>query len=102
MDIETLLTQFPRLEPFVEGVFAITEERLSPLNESSEKTLRQFTGKSVLDPLLGYIHLTRWEAAFLETGLFQRLRGIRQLGLAHLVYARRSRLGGAKNPWPRR
>ena len=86
MDIESLLAHSPRLKPFVEGVFAITEERLSALNATTEKTLRQFSGKSVLDPLLGYIHLTRWEAVFLESELFQRLRRIRQLGLAHLVY----------------
>src|SRR4051812_38669126 len=86
MDIQSLLSQFPKLQPFIEEVFAITEKRLSPLIDWSEKDLRQFTGKSVLDPLLGYIHLTRWEAALLETELFQRLRRIRQLGLAHLVY----------------
>ena len=86
MDIESLLIQSPKLKPFVDGVFAITQERLAPLNNASEKTLRQFTSKSVLDPLLGYIQLTRWESAFLETELFQRLRRIRQLGLAYLVY----------------
>jgi hypothetical protein len=86
MDIDTLLSEFPKLRPFVESVFAITQERLTPLTNYSEKELRQFTAKSILDPLLGYIQLTRWEAALLETELFQRLRRIRQLGLAYLVY----------------
>lgn len=38
------------------------------------------------DPVWGGIELFPWECAILDSPLLQRLRGIRQLGLAHHVY----------------
>lgn len=38
------------------------------------------------DPIWGTIELKDYEVAFLDSPLLQRLRGIRQLGMVHLVY----------------
>lgn len=38
------------------------------------------------DPVWGTITLHPWEVALLDTPLVQRLRGVKQLGLAHLVF----------------
>ncbi len=42
--------------------------------------------KTFTDPVLGPIELFEWEVAILDSPLIQRLRGIRQLGMAHAVY----------------
>jgi HD superfamily phosphohydrolase len=47
---------------------------------------RVLTGKEVNDPVWKIIHLTPLEVSLLDTPLMQRLRRVRQLGLAHLVY----------------
>ena len=86
MEIETLLSKHPSLGPFITGVHKLTERRLAPLTARDEKSLRQFHSKSILDPVIGYVHLRRWEVVFLESELLQRLRRVRQLGLAYLVY----------------
>lgn len=43
-------------------------------------------GKTVTDPVHGDIHLTRFEAAVVDSPPFQRLRRVKQLGNTHLVY----------------
>src|SRR5688572_21452842 len=43
--------------------------------------------KTFTDPLLGPVELFEWEIAILDSPLLQRLRGIRQLGMAYMVYA---------------
>ncbi len=43
-------------------------------------------GKVVTDPVHGDIHLNRLEVAIADSGAFQRLRRVRQLGTTHLVY----------------
>lgn len=43
-------------------------------------------GKEINDPIWKIIRTTPLEVCLLDTPLMQRLRGIRQLGLAHLVY----------------
>src|SRR5438046_9773791 len=45
-----------------------------------------FDAKRVADPVHGTIGLSELEAAVINTGAFQRLRNVKQLGLAHLVY----------------
>lgn len=43
-------------------------------------------GKVITDPVHGDIFLTKLEVAVIDSGPFQRLRRIRQLGNTHLVY----------------
>jgi len=45
-----------------------------------------FQPKQVNDPVWGTIELLPWEVAILDTPFMQRLRGVRQLGLAQLVF----------------
>lgn len=47
---------------------------------------REFRPKQVNDPVWGTIELLPWEVALLDTPLLQRMRGVRQLGLAQLVF----------------
>jgi HD superfamily phosphohydrolase len=42
--------------------------------------------KHINDPIWGTITLHPWEVALLDTPLVQRMRGVKQLGLAHLVF----------------
>ncbi len=42
--------------------------------------------KHINDPVWGTITLYPWEVALLDTMLVQRLRGVKQLGLAHIVF----------------
>ena len=47
---------------------------------------KQNSSKDIRDAVLGDIEFDRFELAVINTPQFQRMRGIRQLGLAHLVY----------------
>ncbi len=42
--------------------------------------------KTFTDPVLGPVELFEWEIVILDSPLLQRLRGVRQLALAHSVY----------------
>ena len=42
--------------------------------------------KHLNDPIWGTIELMPWEMILLDSELVQRLRGVKQLGLAHLVF----------------
>lgn len=42
--------------------------------------------KTFNDPVWGVVELLPWETVLLDSPLLQRLRGVRQLGMAHLVY----------------
>src|SRR4051812_4552629 len=42
--------------------------------------------KTFTDPLLGPVELFEWEISILDSPLMQRLRGVRQLGMAHTAY----------------
>ncbi len=55
----------------------------------SERLARKRVGgypKTFNDPIWGDIVLFPWETLLLDSKLLQRLRGVRQLGMAHLVY----------------
>jgi hypothetical protein len=59
------------------GSIQITLER-APASRGFPKTFN--------DPIWGVIELYPWEVVLLDSLLLQRLRGVRQLGMAHLVY----------------
>jgi HD superfamily phosphohydrolase len=48
--------------------------------------IAEFRPKQINDPIWGTIELLPWEVALLDTPLLQRMRGVRQLGLAQLVF----------------
>src|SRR4030095_8688831 len=61
------------------GIAAAPPARVcSPMSETGPRTVR--------DPLWNTIRLDATAARIVDTSAFQRLRYIRQLGLAHLVY----------------
>ena len=56
------------------------------LGRISASDLPHFRPKQVNDPVWGTIELLPWEVALLDTPMLQRMRGVRQLGLAQLVF----------------
>lgn len=59
------------------------EDLIAKLNADSAT---EFQPKQVNDPIWGTIELLPWEVALLDTPFMQRLRTVRQLGLAQLVF----------------
>jgi HD superfamily phosphohydrolase len=72
-----------KLIPFYKGIDEFLKEYLDNLQPEDTESHQP---KIIADPLLGYVHLTKLEMAIIDTKLYQRLRKIRQLGLAHLVF----------------
>jgi HD superfamily phosphohydrolase len=70
-----------------EQVDALVAEWLKPLlDKLGAERFAEFRPKQVHDPIWGTIELLPWEVALLDTPLLQRMRGVRQLGLAQLVF----------------
>lgn len=59
---------------------------LSSLHARLEEDPQQFRPKQLNDPIWGTIELHPREVALLDSQLLQRMRGVRQLGLAQLVF----------------
>jgi hypothetical protein len=79
-----LLEVAPRLAAEAES---LVEGWLSDLLEKLRTgEVPEFRPKQVNDPIWGTIELLPWEVALLDTPLLQRMRGVRQLGLAQLVF----------------
>lgn len=72
----------PLLAAEVEG---LCREWLEPLIERLGPS-NTFRPKQINDAVWGTVELLPWEVAILDTPLLQRMRGVRQLGLAHLVF----------------
>ena len=56
------------------------------LDRLEASRLRTAYPKTFNDPIWGVVELLPWETVLLDSPLLQRLRGVRQLGMAHLVY----------------
>ncbi|QGM99942.1 HD domain-containing protein [Methylocystis parvus] len=70
-----------------ERIDALVADWLKPLLANIDRgCLPEFRPKQVNDPIWGTIELLPWEVALLDTNLLQRMRGVRQLGLAQLVF----------------
>ena len=57
------------------------------LAQSAERiTAAELRPKQINDVIWGTVELLPWEVAILDSKMMQRMRGVRQLGLAHLVF----------------
>lgn len=78
-----------RLRDAAPGLFGqieqLAKQWLRPL-ASNPEARGPSQDKHINDPIWGTITLHPWEVALLDTELVQRLRGVKQLGLAHLVF----------------
>ena len=70
-----------------ENVDALAAKWLAPVIERLKSDSPPTGSPKVFnDPVWGTIELLPWEVLLLDSPLIQRLRGVRQLGLAHYVY----------------
>ena len=73
-------------KPLFEDVQMFVEKSLSEYNESIRKNGFCYSDKDIFDFVWGTIEFTKAEICVLDSPLLQRLRRIRQLGLASTVY----------------
>lgn len=80
---EVLRTSAPSLSSQVDALCAGWLEGLSERLQAGDG---QFRPKQLNDPVWGTVELQPREVALLDSRLLQRMRGVRQLGLAQLVF----------------
>lgn len=80
---EAISSAAPRL---TRELGALAEAWAKPARERLEQGNAPSVPKVFNDPVWENIELRPWEVLLLDTPLLQRLRGVRQLGLAHYVY----------------
>lgn len=87
-DAQNLRDRISKAAPStVQAVAAIVEPWTRRIKDNlSRCTSNQTFPKRINDPVWGVIELYPWEVCLLDSPLLQRLRGIKQLGLAHTVY----------------
>lgn len=81
--VQSWMPKDEQLVPFYQGIAEFLSTNLESGRHGDGETL---TPKIIADPLLGYIYLTPLEVAIIDTTLYQRIRKIKQLGLAYLVF----------------
>lgn len=87
MDAKALRQRLRSSAPsLVKRIDTLAGRWLKPLTERLSNSGAAFRPKLVNDPIWGTIELLPWEVALLDTTLLQRMRGVRQLGLAQLVF----------------
>lgn len=80
------LSAAPALRELISRVQAAVGPGLNSYNDRLRANPPGDSGKSLRDPLWGFIHLSAGEVAIVDSPVFQRLRNIRQLGLSYLVF----------------
>jgi len=81
--IQDWLPQDEVLLPFYKELDEFLKDELKIPNDFETEMLQ---AKIIADPLLGYIHFSALEVFIIDAPLYQRLRNIKQLGLANLVF----------------
>ncbi|ARM91053.1 metal-dependent phosphohydrolase HD domain-containing protein (plasmid) [Rhizobium sp. CIAT894] len=81
---DNLLSVAPKLASQLDTL--VSQWLSSLINRLEAKRAPEFRPKQVNDPVWGTIELLPWEVGLLDTPLLQRMRGVRQLGLAQLVF----------------
>jgi len=79
--VQEWLPQNIELIPFYEGISKFIDKYLPSTVEQIE-----YSSKTIHIPLTGDVYLESWEVAIIDSKLYQRIRDIKQVGLAYLVF----------------